>query len=83
MKSSTVEIADIVEAFLLNKDGPWDWDDFISIRQSDPDMDKIRKMCADLPDCFPPNASGQYCNEEGMEFLRKLVVDLRSGKYKR
>jgi hypothetical protein len=63
--------------FLLKKDGAWDWDDFISIRLSDPKTEQIRKLCANLPEQFPPSGSGQYCNEEGMEFLRKLVKELR------
>jgi hypothetical protein len=48
MELSTAKIADIIEGFLLKKDGPWDWDDFISIRLSDPKTEEIRKICANL-----------------------------------
>jgi hypothetical protein len=80
MKLSSTEIADIIEGFLLKKDATWDWDDFISIRLSNPKVEHIRKICAGLPEQFPPNAAGQYCNEDGIEFLRKLLDDLRKNK---
>jgi hypothetical protein len=77
MKLSTSEIAAIIERFLIDKDGPWDWDDFISIRLSNPEGENIRKICANLPERFPPIISGQYCNEEGLKVLRNLIEELR------
>jgi hypothetical protein len=76
-KLSKTEIADIIEGFLLGTGGAWDWDDFISIRLSDPETESIRKICAELPDRFPPSGPRQYCNEEGLVVLRKLITELR------
>jgi len=68
-----------IENFLKGKGGPWDWGNFITSEiEDDPALDKIRKMCHDLPDTFPPpKDSGFYCGEEGIAFLEKLLGELR------
>jgi len=77
MKLLKNEIADIIEKFLLKRDGKWDWDDFISIRLADIEMDQIRQICADLHEDFPPTKRGEYCNEEGLIILADLVKQIR------
>jgi len=67
------EVADIIEGFVDGQSNPWAWDDFISFRITDPDLDKIREACNELP----PGPSGQYTNEEGLATLRAFVVALR------
>lgn len=74
-KKQTVEI---LEQFITNKGSDWDWDDFISIKQKDPEIEKIRQLCAELPERFPPIVSGNYCNEKGLEVLKKILIDLKS-----
>ncbi len=66
-----------IEKFLSDKGGAYDWDDFTSIRINDPALEKIRLFCADLPVLYPPAHCRQYCNEDGLDQLRKLASDLR------
>jgi len=66
-----------IEKFLSDKGCAHDWDDFTSIRIKDPSLEKIRAFCADLPVLYPPVHCRQYCNEDGLDRLRKLAFDLR------
>jgi hypothetical protein len=67
------EVADIIEGFMDDQSNPWAWDDFISFRIADPDLDKIREAC----NALPPGPLGQYTNAQGLATLRAFVVALR------
>ena len=71
------EIADLIEAFIDGRSGDWDWDDFISIKQSDPEIESIRSKCAKLPEKFPPTVKGHYCAPDGFIELKGMVKELR------
>ena len=71
------EVAQCLEDFLEGRGGRWDWDDFISIRLKDPELESIRLRCASLPERYPPERAGHYCNEEGMGIMRAFLSDLR------
>lgn len=71
------ELANLIEAFLTGQSGNWDWDDFVSVRQPDPETEEIRRRCANLPLEFPPRHEGEYCNEEGMAILKGYISTLR------
>ena len=73
---SKEEVAVEIENFLEGKGGDWDWDDFLSVRQKDPYLDRVRIKCDTLP---PAGNEGGYCSEEGYEVLRNLVKELRQG----
>jgi len=47
------EAAGYIERFLAGTDGPKEWDWFITVRQKDPDIEKIRVVCAGLPKRIP------------------------------
>ena len=71
------EVASEIETFLDGSGGTWDWDDFLSIKISDPELEAIRQRCADLPYEFPPREAGHYCSPEGAKVLRSIVRELR------
>ena len=67
MSPKQITKADIrrtIEEFLAGAGGRWDWDDFISIRLKDPDLERVRRIAAALPEQFPPDLTGGYCNDE-------------------
>ena len=72
------EVADVIEAFINGTDGGDDWDDFISIRIKDPELEKIRVRCARLRDEFPPEQAKKYCSQDGIRALRSYVEQLRT-----
>lgn len=71
------ELADLIEAFVNGTSGEWDWDDFISVKQTDPQIEEIRRKCANVPLEFPPTRPGEYCSEGGVALLRNYVRKLR------
>jgi hypothetical protein len=76
IRRTRAEVADIIERFLDNSSGPWDWDDFTSISIEDADLERIRLFCVGARDDNAP--IGQYCDEAGLELRRKFVRLLRS-----
>ena len=71
------EVVDIIEAFILGTGGDYDWDDFISIRLKDPELEEIRKKCADLPNKYPSEKK-EYCSSEGVIELRNILRELKA-----
>jgi hypothetical protein len=69
------EVADIIERFLDGGGGAWDWDDFLSIRIADPELDGVRQRCIATRDETYRN---QWCGPAGFAELRRIVAQLRS-----
>jgi hypothetical protein len=78
LRLSRDEVSRIIAQFLDGSGGHWDWDDFISVPLDDPELERIRKYCGDLPDVFPPERPGAYCSERGLGQLRELADSLKS-----
>jgi hypothetical protein len=76
-KTTKVAIVAQLEGFISGLGKEWDWDDFISVKIEDPELDCIRIICTDLPAKFPPEVHGAYCNDEGIAVLRTLLENLR------
>ncbi len=77
IRRDVAEVADIIDKFLNGTGDERSWDDFVSIPIKDPSLDKIRLECLRLPDQYPPERSGKYCNEDGIRELRALIEKLR------
>lgn len=75
-----VDVANEIAAFLAGHSGEGQWDEFISLRLSDPELDAVRLLCAKLPELDPPVDRGHYCGEQGMEILARLADDLKNGR---
>jgi hypothetical protein len=72
------DAADLIARFLNGTHrNPWEWDDFVSERKSDPIIESVRLRCALLWQEFPPPVKSQYCSDEGLEVLRQLEANLR------
>jgi hypothetical protein len=82
IKTTKATIRRVIENFLNRTGGNWDFDDFISIRLRDPELERVRRIAAELPDRFPPDLTGGYCNSEGREVLRKLADELAADESK-
>jgi hypothetical protein len=72
-----VEVAEVLQAFLDGTDGPWAWDDFLSVPLRDQALERIRLVCVNLPNDHPPRSRGFYCSAEGIEVIRALVTEVR------
>ena len=67
------EVQRIIRNFISGDGDEWDWDDFVSLKISDPYLEAIRKISEHLPKRYPPKVSGHYCNENGQEKLRIIA----------
>ncbi len=70
-------VADLIRRFIDGSCGPREWDDFISVRTTDSEIESVRKECASLPERFPPAPnSGAYCDSDGMSRLQEIATRL-------
>jgi hypothetical protein len=79
IKRTREEVADILERFITNVTDEWEWDDFICISITDPQLNSIRERCAQLPQEYPPKNGQGYCDEGGIEVIRQFILQLRGG----
>jgi hypothetical protein len=76
-KMSKLEVAEQLDSFLSGRGENWDWDDFMSVKINDPELDRIRVLCAGLPKKYPAQIQGAYCNDQGLAVLQSLLQELR------
>jgi hypothetical protein len=76
-KATREDVAKSIENFVNGSGGPWDWDDFISCRIADEELEAIRIKCLRTQSEYPGGAT-QSCNQQGIDVLRDLARQLRS-----
>lgn len=77
MKDALIhEAAGVIRRFLEGTGDEWEWDDFLSIPQSDPETSKIQGFCRQLHSDYPSSKRTEYCNEDGLHMLRRLLKKL-------
>lgn len=76
MRTPKHEVAQLIHSFLDGTAGRWDWDDFTSIPQADPEIELIRKKLISIHDEFPADKAGEYCNDEGASELLRIANSL-------
>ena len=68
------DIANLIERFVSNNCDIWEWDDFISIKQANPEIEKIRLYCADIINIYPSLCHKYYCSQEGIQKLKEYAI---------
>jgi hypothetical protein len=71
-----LELANLIKAFIDGTSGEWDWDDFTSVRQSDPDVEQARQRILAVPGRYPSSDKKHWCNEDGIEELLGIAESL-------
>ena len=77
---SKEEVIEVLDKFLNREDeiGPFEWDDFLSLRGRDTELNAIRDICSAVSEAFPANpSSGMYCSTGGVRLLQGLLDILR------
>jgi hypothetical protein len=78
-KLTRSEAAAIIEKFVADETDEYEWDDFTSVRYSDPLVESARRRCLAVHDEYPaPPGARRYCSEEGVIVLRSIAVALRA-----
>lgn len=78
MKRTPEEVANTIEGFANGSGDQWAWDEFISLRIDDPDLEAIRQKCVAIRDEFPPADPKAYCSEAGLAAMRQIAQGLRA-----
>ena len=82
MKRTPEEVANTIEGFVSGTGDQWAWDDFISIRLSDPALEAVRQKCVAIRDEFPPSDPRAYCSDDGLAAMRQIVQELHAPSVK-
>lgn len=69
--------ADLLMRFLDGRVSDQEWDDFVSVRHHNKEIEAVRLRCGGLPEEFPPEPGDFYCNNEGAAIVREYVRHLR------
>lgn len=70
------EVAETIEKFVHGTCGPWDWDDFISVRYKKGNVEAARVECLKVAKDFPGGAT-HWCSDEGLSRLLAIAASLR------
>lgn len=76
MKQNHIQTITLIRRFIQGSVDPYEWDDFISIPLRDPELEKLRITCVNLPKDFPPADKQHYCGQAGLEILESLARHL-------
>jgi hypothetical protein len=79
IKRTKEEVAEYIDRFLSGTGEKWDWDEFTSFPIDDPELEEIRVRAGELPDRYPPDQAGYYCNDQGLRLLEQIAQSLRHG----
>lgn len=74
------EVADLIVRF-INDDGEigdYEWDDFISCRHSNPEIEAVRMEVCDVEERHRPSAKAAWTTEEGLVELRAIADRLNA-----
>ena len=74
---SPAEAAEVIDRFLQGTGAPYAWDDFTSVRCTDPVVEAARLRCVSVRDEHPSERPGEYCSAPGLSVLRDLATSLR------
>jgi hypothetical protein len=73
-----IQIVALIDSFLDGTCGERDWDDFISVKLKDPELENVRERCAAVADVYPAASADAYCSEDGVNLLRAIADEVRS-----
>lgn len=67
-KTSKNDAISIIENFLNNSEGPYDWDDFLTFPIEDPEVEALRLKCINI----------KWETKEGRQLLREELAKLKT-----
>jgi hypothetical protein len=76
------EIAALIEGFANGTGGRWDWDYFISTDFESERVTWAKMECLRVEEEFPRTGRVGWCNEQGLDRLRAIASELRTGAKK-
>lgn len=78
--ASPEEVRETILAFVEGRGGAWDWDDFISVKLSAPELEDVRRRCANIEFQHPRRHPNEWTSDEGEDALRDIAAELAPNK---
>jgi len=72
------DIAATIDRFVDGKCEEYEWDDLMSHPLVDPELEAVRRECADIEVAHPPRHEKEWCNDEGGRALRRIAKRIRA-----
>ncbi len=72
------EASDLIRRFVSGNVGPWEWDDFISVKHKDPRVEAARQEAAETYEVYPATTPNHWCSEAGFQALLAIADGLEA-----
>lgn len=69
----------IIRGFINDEIGPWDWEDFISLKADRVALKRLVEFCSAVQVLYPSHSDHQYCSEEGAAKLAEAADAFERG----
>jgi hypothetical protein len=73
-----LDAADVLERFVAQDVGEWQFDDLTSAASRDALVDEVRREAILIREHFPPARPELYCSEAGLARILELATRLRA-----
>jgi len=70
------EVAYLIKSFLDGTCGEWEWDDFTSVKQKEPELEKVRIRLIKIHDEYPSQNPNEYCDDNGVKEMLEIIETL-------
>jgi len=77
-----VEASNIIRRFVKGESQHrWEWDDFSSVRHTNPDVELALTLCWYYEGLYPSENPHEYCADEGALYFLKIADALEAGRF--
>jgi len=76
------DAAEIIRRFVNGTSrNPYEWDDFESIKENNPDVNLAIRLCWFFANRFPSDVPTKYCSQKANLFFLKIAEALENNKF--
>jgi hypothetical protein len=79
--TSNENAAAIIRRFIQGGDDPYEWDDFETIEEKNPDVALALELCWFFANWFPSRHSTEYCNPKAFPYFLKIADALEKNGF--
>ena len=76
------QAADIIRRFVDGSGSPYEWDDFESQKENNPEAAIALELCIFFAKKFPGDETGLFCNEKALSYFLKIADTLEKCCFK-
>ena len=68
-REEKIAVERFIRDFVEGTGGDYDWDHFISVPFTDPELEEIRQFCSSTDRLFPATEKGHWCSAAGVQAM--------------